>query len=134
MSFEDARKAIESRLHTNWTTTPIKFENVPMKETADPYVAVFILEGDGEQISLGTPALRRWTGVIVLQVFVPADTGTKDAKTYADSLAALFDRAQFSTGNSGTIRCRIPSIETVGDKHGWHQINVTVPFIRDRQY
>lgn len=134
MSFEDARRAIETRLETNWTTTPIRFENVPFQETMQPYVALFIRDGQGMQISLGTPALRRWPAVIVVQIFVPQDIGTKLAKTYADSIAAIFDRAQFSSGNSGTIRCRIPSIEPVGITHGWHQTNVTVPMIRDRQY
>lgn len=131
--FNDERAAIESRLATNWTTTPIKFENVPFKETMSPYVALVILVGEGLQVSLGTPVVRRWPGVIILQVFVPADTGTKLAKTYADTLAAVFERVQFSSGNSGTITCRIPSIEAVGIKNGWHQTNVTVPFKRDRQ-
>jgi hypothetical protein len=134
MSFEATRVAIESRVQTNWTTTPIKFENVPFKETKDAYVALFILEGEGQQVSLGTPATRRWPGVIIIQVFVPEDSGTKLAKTYADALAAIFDRVQFSSGNSGTISCRIPSVETVGAKDGWHQTNVTVPFKRARQY
>lgn len=134
MSFEDTRAAIESRVKTNWTTTPVKYENVPFEETTKAYVALFILGGEGGQISLGTPAVRRWPGGIVLQIFVPENTGTKTAKTYADTLAALFDRVQFSSGNSGTISCRIPSTETVGVRNGWHQINVTVPFKRDRQY
>lgn len=134
MSFEDARNAIESRLASHWTTTPIRFENVPFVETASAYVALFILDGEGQQISLGTPALRRWPFVIAIQVFVPQDTGTKTARTYADTLAAIFDRAQFSAGNSGTIRCRVPSIEPAGVKDGWYQIAVTVPGFRDRSY
>lgn len=134
MSWEAERNAIESRLAANWTTTPIRYENVPFRETVGPYIALFILDGEGEQISLGTPALRRWPGVIKIQVFVPQDTGTKLARTYADILGILFDRAQFSSGNSGTIRCRVPSILHVGVTNGWDQINVTIPFVRDRQY
>lgn len=134
MSFEDTRKAIEGRLGDNWSTTPIKFENVPFKETKDPYVALFILDGEGQQISLGTPAVRRWPSVIKIQIFVPQDTGTKLARTYADSLGTIFDRAQFSSGNSGTITCRIPSITHVGITNGWDQVNVTIPLKRDRQY
>lgn len=134
MSFEDERKAIEGRLEANWTTTPIRYENVPFKETSAPYVALFILNGEGQQASLGTPALRRWPGVIKVQVFVPRDTGTKLARTYADTIGAVFDRAQFSSGNSGTISCRIPSISHVGLANGWNQINVTIPYQRSRQY
>jgi len=134
MSVADERTAIENRLAAGWSTTPIRYENVPFKEPTAPYVALFILDGEGLQISLGTPALRRWPGLIKMQIFVQQDSGTQLAKAYADSLGALFDRAQFSSGNSGTIRCRVPSTTEVGITNGWYQLNVTIPFIRDRQY
>lgn len=132
--FEDERNAIESRMAANWTTTATRYENVPFKETADPYVALFIRDGEGTQVSLGTVALRRWPGLIIVQVFVKPDTGTKLAKTYAETIGAIFDRAEFSVPNGGSITCRIPSVAAVGLKHGWYQVNVTIPFIRDRQY
>jgi hypothetical protein len=132
--FEDARNAIESRMAANWSTTPIRYENVPFKETADPYVALFIRDGEGIQASLGQVALRRWPGLIVVQVFVLPDTGTKLAKTYAETIGAIFDRAEFAVPNGGSITCRIPSIAEVGVTNGWYQVNVTIPFIRDRQY
>ena len=135
MSFADERKAIESRLAAAWTTTPIRYENVPFGAISTPYVALFIIDGQGQQISLGTaPVLRRWVGIIMIQVFVPQDTGTQIVKSYADTIGVIFDRAQFSSGNSGTIRCRVPSIQSIGIQNGWQQINVSIPFIRDRQY
>jgi|GEM_PF-1105923 hypothetical protein len=132
--FEDERIAIEKRFNDNWTTTPIVWSNVPFKEQTTPYVALFILDGEGEQVSLGTVAMRRWAGVVVIQVFTLPDTGTKLARTYAETIAAIFDRAQFSYGGSGTITCRVPSIDPVGVENGWYQVNVNVPFIRDKQY
>ena len=135
MSFEDTRKAIEVRFKTAWgTTTPIRFENAPAIDGINPFVALTILDGEGEQISLGTPALRRWVGLIVIQIFVKADTGTQQARAYATQAGAVFDRAEFSSGNSGTIRSRIPSVRAIGVRDGWYQLNVSVPFIRDRQY
>lgn len=132
--FNSTRQAIEARLAANWTTTPIRFENVPFQETGAPFVALYILDGEGRQISLGQSVTRRWVSVIILQIFTPSSTGTRIGKMYADSLGAIFDRAEFSAGNSGTIRCRIPSMHTVGDVEGWHQINVTIPLIRDKHY
>lgn len=134
IGFADERQAIEGRLATGWNATPIRWENVPFPEQAAPYVALFILDGDGLQISCGDIALRRWPGIIVMQVFVPEDKGTQLAKSYADQLGAIFDRATFSSGQSGTIRCRIPSILSVGITNNWQQVNVRVPFIRDKQY
>ncbi len=134
MSFEDAAKAIESRLQANWSTTPIKFENAPFAETTSAYVALYIRDGEGNQVSLGTPALRRWPGLIIVQVFVPENTGTRKAREYADDIGPIFDRVQFSSGGSGTITCRTPSIDVIGLKFGWWQVNVTVMFSRNRQY
>lgn len=134
MSFADTLKAVESRLQTNWTTTPIKFQNVPFNETATAYVALFLQDGEGLQISLGTVALRRWAGIIIVQVFVPETTGTSVARGYADTIGAIFDRVQFSSGNSGVISCRTPSIETIGLRDGWWQVNVTIPYRRNKQY
>lgn len=132
--FADERKAIEGRLKAAWTTTPIRFEGVPFQEVLTAYVALFILDGQGLQISLGTPALRRWAGIITVQIFTPEDTGTQTGRAYADTIGAIFDRAQFSSGSSGTIRCRIPTLTQVGVTNGWQQMNVTIPFIRDKQY
>lgn len=134
MSFKDEVKAIESRLLANWATTPIRFEGVPFTEPSSAYVALTVLTGEGVQISLGDVALRRWPGVIVIQIFVPELSGTRQAKTYADSLGAIFDRAQFSSDNSGVISCRTPSVETIGMLEGWWQVNVLIPYRRSRQY
>lgn len=132
--FDDCTKAVEIRLNAGWTTTPIRYENVAFIETNEPYVALYVLDGEGHQISLGTVALRRWVGVIFVQIFVKQDTGSRLAKSYANTIGALFDRAEFSVGVSGLIRCRVPSIHEVGITNGWYQINVSVPFIRDKAY
>ncbi len=134
MSVESAAKAIETRLQANWSTTPIKYENAPFPEPTAAYVALFIRDGEGNQISLGSPAVRRWPGLIILQIFVPADTGTRKALEYADDLGPIFDRVQFSDGESGTITCRTPSTQIIGSRHGWQQVNVTIGFHRDKQY
>lgn len=131
--FEAERQAIESRLEANVTAIPIRYENIPFEETKDPYCAVFVRRGAGNQISLGDGAqLQRWAGVIIVQVFVPADTGTKPAAAYADMIAAVFNRQEFSVPGSGLIRCRVAHSETVGVRNGWFQINVTVPYRRDK--
>lgn len=132
--FASAAKAIEVRLAANWTTTTIKYEAVPFTETRSAYVALFIRDGEGSQISLGTTALRRWPGVIIIQVFVPQDTGSRTARGYCDTLAAIFDRVQFSVDASGTITCGTPSVQIIGTREGWFQMNVSVPYHRDKQY
>lgn len=131
--FADERRAIEERMAANFTAIPCRYENAPFQDLKTPYCALWVRRGEGRQITLGdTPQLQRWVGVIMVQVFVPVDTGTQAALQHADSIAAVFNRAEFSVANSGLIRCRVASLETVGDRNGWHQVNVTVPYQRDK--
>jgi|TARA_Y100000114_G_C11565104_1_gene233645 hypothetical protein len=138
MTFADERKAIESRLSTNWTTTTIQFENVPFKKPDNnTYIAMFILNGSAEQIDMSGSATtdkHRHIGNIIIQIFVPADTGTNTARSYADSLATIFRAVQFSAGSSGTILCRTPTITRVGVSEGILQTNLDIPFQRDVTY
>lgn len=135
MSFAGERQAIEKRLSDNWTTTPIQFDNVAFSAPADnTYVSLTIINGDADQIELGETPVHRHIGVITIQVFVPVENGTNTARSYADSLAAIFRNVQFSAGSSGTILCRSPNIVRVGVSNGLYQLNVAVPYQRDVTY
>ena len=131
--FAAERQAIESRMAANFTAIPIKFENVAFQEIQTAYCAIFVRRGEGHLITLGpAPQLQRWAGIIVVQVFVPEDTGTQTIAGYADSIAAVWNRQEFSAGASGLIRCRVAKVDTNGTRNGWYQMNVTTPYIRDK--
>ena len=111
--WDDSRIAIESRLATGWTTTPIRYwsSGVPFEPPATAYIALQIEEFQAEQITLGnTPQVHRYFGMITIQVLVPERQGAKTAAGYCDTLDDLFRRAQFSSGNSGVITCRTPQL------------------------
>ena len=132
MSFADERQAIEARISTNWTITPVQYENVSFTKPNDnEYVSLVILPGAASQIDMADSPMHRHIGVITMQVFGPADAGTNTARTQADGLAAIFRNAQFTAGSSGTILCRSPEISRVGVVNGIFQLNVSVPYQRD---
>jgi hypothetical protein len=131
MGWESERKAIESRFATNWTTTPIKYEGAPFAEQHVPHVALFIRYGDRSQVSLGNNPTIRSVSVIIVQIFVLRETGTALAKTYADSIAAIFDRVQFMTADNNLISCQTASIEQADETEGFFQMNVSIPYTRD---
>lgn len=131
MGLASERTAIESRLQANWSTTPIKYEWAPFQETHAPYIALFIRNGERNQITLGGNPTVRSISLVIVQIFVPAEQGTSLAKTYADSIAAIFDRVQLMTGDSNLISFQTASAEAVGEVDGWAQVNVTIPFSRD---
>lgn len=131
--FAAERQAIEARMAAAFTTIPVRYENAPFKEIQTAYCALFVRRGEGHQITLGpAPQLNRWAGLIIVQIFVPEDTGTQVVAGYADSIADVFRRQEFSVTGSGLIRCRVPSIQEVGTRNGWYQMNVTTPYIRDK--
>lgn len=135
MSFADERQAIEARLSTNWTSTPIKYDNVSFSAPSDnKYISVVIANGASSQQELGASPMHRHIGLITIQIFVPVEAGTNVPRDYADSLATVFRNAQFSAGSSGTILCRSPSIVRVGVTNGLYQLNVAVPYQRDVTY
>lgn len=135
--WDDARIAIESRINSNWTTTPVRYwsSGVPFDVPSSAHIAVQIEEFSASQITLGdTPQTHRYFGVLTIQVFVPERQGAKAAAGYCDTLDDLFRRAQFSSGNSGVITCRTPQARTIGVKNGWYQVNLIIEFHRDKQH
>jgi hypothetical protein len=134
--WDAARIAIESRLATGWgTTTPIRYwsSGVPFEIPSVPYLAIQVEEFDAQQITLGgTPQTHRYFGIITIQVLVPERTGSKIAAGHCDTLDPLFRRAQFSQGDSGVILCRTPQARTIGTSDGWYQMNLVIPFQRDK--
>lgn len=133
LSYADEERAIHERLTTNWTTTPIKYGDVPFQQPEAEWIAVWIQNTEARQIDLGVSnPLVRHDGQIVMQVFSPASKGVRLAKQYADTLGAIFAGQQFSAGSSGTIRCRRATVRTLDAKNGWAQVNVEIPFSRDK--
>ncbi len=134
--WDDTRIAIESRLASAWTTTPIRYwsSGVPFVVPAVPYIALQIEEFDAEQISFGATRTHRYFGIITIQVLVPERQGAKAAAGYCDTLDDLFRCAQFSSGNSGVITCRTPQVRPVGVEDGWYQLNLSVDYQRDKQH
>jgi len=134
--FEEERRAIEGRFKNAWgAKTPIRMDNARWKdldpEETPAYVALFIVNGLGQQIELRETALVRFNGQIIVQVFTKERTGNSRARKLANDVADVFRRADFARGSSGRIRCRIPTIVRVGDNNGWYQLNVSTPFMRD---
>ena len=134
MSFEDERVAVESRFASNYSSTVVKYENVPFAQPeAVSWVALTILSGEGSAASLGTgngSRLDRFSGIVQIDIYTVEDVGTKTARQLADTIGAIFDNVQFSSGSSGTITTRTPSYLTRGVENGWHHSVVSVAYHR----
>lgn len=136
MSFQDERSAIEKRFADNWTGTTaakVRYENAPFNQPkTGAWVALTIRDGIAQQASISSQPLNRYPGIVVIDIFVPENTGTDEARRLAELAAAIFRNVQFSAGSSGTITCRVPYVTTIGARDGWFQLAVTVNFYRDK--
>lgn len=130
--FASERAAIEKRMSDNWTTTPIVFDNVSHRPTDSNYVVLTIQNAAAEQIEIkNTSPRHRYTGLISIEISTPQNTGSQTARTYADTIAAIFKNQSFSYSDSGTIFCRTPNAQRSGVVEGRYQLNITVPYYRD---
>lgn len=127
MSFTSARRAVESYFGANWLLTPVAFENVAFSPPEDGrWVKLMILHEQSEQAALGSPALRRYRGRILIYCFTPPGGGAQQASLLADAAAALFDGAQVA----GHVLLP-PEISEDEDIDGAYRATLAIPFWRD---
>ena len=125
------REAVGTIL-SGWSTTQISWPNRDFTPpTKAAWIAVTISSGEASQIELGSSKnTHRHPGLVIVQVFVPANWGDKTALDTADSVAALFRRQRLSY-TDGSIVFRTPTVRVIGRDNAYFQVNVSVPFVRD---
>jgi hypothetical protein len=94
MSTPTVYDAFEVRLRSNWTTTPLVFENEfhQIPGQPEPFVFVEIFGDTFNQETTGAPQANMWleTGATYMHVMVPSGQGSRLARQYANSLLYLF--------------------------------------------
>ena len=126
MLFDQSRYDIENLLSTSWTETPVQIDNEPFDEDTEEYIYPIVLDGSSDQISLGPNAAHRRVGVLIIQIFVPKNTGTLRVKVLADMLSVLFKELKLNS-----IQFESPTLVRVGQNHRYHQENFQVPYYVD---
>ena len=131
MSHTAQNAAIRSRFHTSWgTDPPVKYENADFTPPANAtFVELDIVDGPQAPVSLGNTTLYRNFGIISINIYVPLNIGTAAINGYADTIAAIFRGAQFSS-----ISCRNVGFNTIGEIDGRFVKNVSIEFFRDEAF
>lgn len=126
MSYAQERTDIESRLNANWTTTSIAWGNIAFIPTiGTAWIRCTILPGDANGLSFGRDTNIEYAGIIDIGIFTPKDSGNNIARTYADTIAAIFNMQNF-----GTVDCDEAFARNLGIEESWYNWNVTVPYFR----
>lgn len=132
MSYLAERISIENFFNTNYTPpagVDLFFENIPIPEqNNDPYIVLLVRDGTAFQGSMGGSVnnLFRNNGFAICEIRHLIDTGTNAALTIADDIANVFRAQQFDG-----ITMLAPTIDRIGDRNGWYQVNVLTNFRRD---
>lgn len=141
MGFAAERQAIEEKIKLSsaggtWGLDPkyIGFPNSPIEDPGQNlHIKVNFVNGDEEDIEIGRPTLRRYINVLMIQIFQPQNTGTRQALAIADIVEATF-RDLVLTAGAGKIRFYTPKVRDLGDEEeGYYQINVECPYKLDER-
>lgn len=133
MGFAATESTIRSRFNTQWSslrpTIPVFFDNAgdsvqPPQDSA--WVRLTVLPGESQQVEMGR--LRRWrrAGVITVQIFVPAASGTGLALELGDTVRDIFEGLTLSS-----VIFRATSLNRVGLDGAWLQYNANTNFQAD---
>ena len=133
MGFAATESTIRSRFNTQWSslrpTIPVFFDNAgddvqPPQNSA--WVRLTVLPGSSQQVEMGR--LRRWrrAGVVAVQIFVPAASGTGLAQELGDTVIQIFEGLTLSS-----VIFRATSLERVGLDGAWLQYNANTNYQAD---
>lgn len=101
---ETAREAVYQRVRAQWTATPFVFDNeapeggVDLDAGSVAWVRFSFAEILSAQETLGAPGSRKYNrrGVVRASIFVPVNSGKRQAGELASAVRALFEGVRFS--------------------------------------
>lgn len=85
------------------------------------------IPGEQQQASIGSAKTYRTPGVMIVQIFVPRDTGTALVRQWTNTIENAF-----LSVSAGGIQWKTPHVEVIGNRGGWWQTNVVCPFYFDQ--
>lgn len=131
MTYEQARKEIQSHFATNFTelsSDRLAWDNVAFSIPKDdkPWIRVSVQNNISNYVSVGSLRQIRREGVVSIQVFTVENTETLTASRIVDNIVDVFE-----THLANKVRFRSPNVQNIGISDGWYQVNIAVSFYFD---
>ncbi len=120
------RRALEMYLDTNYTLTPIKFENVELSEDiTGGFVAVNDIGTESNTLEMGGGNTFLAKGILVIQIYTVLGSGTQQGRLIATNLSTLLAGQDLSG-----LLLEEPVFESFGQVDGadFFQQNLTIPY------
>lgn len=138
MSFEAERARIETHFRDGWAATPfssvpVLYENVGIKQPTTDFIFHRIVSGDGNQMEIAGdgPALHRYIGLVQIDILVLLGSGSATGRKIGDAIGDIYRRQQLIDSAGGVITFRTPSVRSMGTANERYRFVVTCPFNRD---
>lgn len=121
--FNTSQTALETHFQTNFTETVVEFENEVLN-TADlaEFTRFNVKYAVGKATSLGGKCYR-YTGAVIIQVFVRPGIGISRSIDITDTISALYRNQVISEHFFG-----VPMITKVASEPTWSQVQVYCEF------
>lgn len=102
ITYDQALKTIQSQFQTNWTYTPVAYDNVEPRDFSDPvqpllsdlqtpYIGVKVLFEESYAAETGPNAIKRTWGSIETSFFTRLSSGASTNSANIDNLSNLFE-------------------------------------------
>lgn len=130
MTFAEERALIETRFIDQWNEqTPAGMpDHAFTPPEGESSVRLTIKNGEGRNATIGAPGdnIVRHTGVVMIQVFVPAGVGSAAWRELVDDLEPIF-----TNWHSGHLLFRSMSVSEETTEPKFKTVTVSFPFQRD---
>lgn len=126
MALTDIVTYLNSYINSNYTTTPIAYDNVLFDRTnKSEFIEFKIIPSTEKQVAISGVMYRLFGGIGIV-VNVSKDRGSKRANVIADELAGLF-RSKVING----IQFRTPEVRILGIEDGYYKLSLYIGFYYD---
>ena len=142
VDYDLVRSRIESLLTEEAIGYPVDYVNVEKSASLEvahnfkrPWIRVAIKEEGGASITIGNNPLRRFYGLIYIQMFADLGKGTSVLRKLGTKISKLLmdEGAKADLNEEATIWIQTPVFVDFGrdETDVWYQCNLTAPIIYD---
>ena len=131
-SYQDTHSAIRNFFYDIWQTGPysdidLVWPNADYSAGPNDYWLRFAInDGDAFVATIGPNPIRRYLGIISIQIFAPQKQGDAELRRIADFISDAFIHFRHPY-----LSFKTPTIRDVGyEQERWYQLNLAIEFER----
>lgn len=133
MSLEAARAHFADVVTTAWAarypSVPIEYENRKFDQPVpSPWMDFNIMETDRKRKNIGVSRFVRSMGMLVLELYVPEDSGTRELFEMGDYIGTALEEQNHPLGNSMNATTFTAKKRSDGKVNGFYRLTVIVEY------